>query len=166
MSHQREITDTCANCGDPIAGHLIGLLCDGPLYEWRHSNPGIRYGTLEGCDGNAHADAPRAIPPAEATHECPAHRKVGKEHTCPETYSDRIWPGYTVRTPDGRTARANGERHVDGTIEILWTPDSRRSPDDLAARLPEADLEVIAARWTPPRTWETSLPGMDLTGYE
>lgn len=136
-----ETAGTCANCGQPIRGQLIGLLCDGPLYDWYHNGGPGRRG--RGCDGNCHADAPRAIPSAEATHECPVHRKVSRYHSCPATYSPRLRDRDRVRTADGRSGQVNGERYVDGTIEVLWYPGSHPGQDDLASRLPEADLELL-----------------------
>lgn len=135
------VTGTCVNCGEPIRGEMIGLLADGLLYDWRHDGgpgpPG------RGCGGN-HADAPTAIPAAEATHECPVHRGVTRYHSCPATYSPRLRDCGRVRTPGGRTGQVSGERYVDGTVEVLWAMDSRPGPDDFAARVPEADLELLS----------------------
>jgi hypothetical protein len=136
------ITGTCVNCGGRIRGEMIGLLADGPLYDWRHDGGPGRRG--RGCGGNHHADASTAIPAAEATHECPVHRSVTRYHSCPATYSPRLRDRARVRTADGRTGQVSGERYVDGTVEVLWALNSRPGPDDFAARVPEADLELLS----------------------
>jgi hypothetical protein len=88
-------------------------------------------------------DLPKAIPSAEAAHACPVHRKVSRSHSCPAIYSPRLRDRDRVRTADRRSGQVNGERYVDGTIEVLWHPGSRPGPDDLASRLPEAALELL-----------------------
>lgn len=69
------ITGECVNCRQPIRGELIGVLSDGPLYDWRHAG-----GCSHGCDRRVDRFAPEAIPAVEATAWCPVHQHVTGYH--------------------------------------------------------------------------------------
>ncbi len=70
-------SDTCANCGEPTTGELVGVLADGDAYSWRHKRG---FGSC--CERRVARQAPQAIPAAEVEAECTVHRKVSRWHDC------------------------------------------------------------------------------------
>ncbi len=56
-------SDTCANCGEPTTGELVGVLADGDAYSWRHKRG---FGSC--CE--------------RRVAECTVHRKVSRWHDC------------------------------------------------------------------------------------
>ena len=107
-----ENTETCANCGEPIADLTYG---------WSHISPG-RLGFY--CGGRGYdASATEAIPATEATHECPVHHKVTGYHACPALDNGQFRYRDRVRHADGRTGEALVSGFVGRRVSVAWDED-------------------------------------------